>query len=122
MAEHIVQFMMYATVASTDTMMEKSMTPLEARRAEVAQYDNNIAMYEAILATLPTEWPENLQAFRGRKDHHQAASEVSDLNDVELLSQLLYREQCEASLRAEKLERTKAASILTVLEMQAQQG
>ncbi len=68
-------------------------TPLELRRDEVAQYDANIAMYEAILATLPTEWPARLEQFKGRKDHHEAA--------------------------AERVERTKAATILKVLEEQA---
>jgi hypothetical protein len=94
-------------------------TALELRREEVAQYDANIAMYEAILATLPTEWPARLVKFKGRKDHHEAAAELEDFNDVEALSQLLYREQCEAAIRAEKLERTKAATILKVLEADA---
>lgn len=94
-------------------------TPLDLRREEVAQYDANIAMYQAIIATLPTEWPARLEAYKGRKDHHEAAAELADINDVELLSQLLYRDQCEAALRAEKVERTKAATILKVLEADA---
>lgn len=96
------------------------MTPLESRREEVAQYDANIAMYEAIIQTLPSIWPPHLEQYKGRKDHQQVVSEVSNVDDVELLSQLLYREQCEASIRSERLERTKAATILAVLE--AQQG
>lgn len=94
-------------------------TPLELRRDEVAQYDANIAMYEAILAALPTDWPARLEQFKGRKDHHEAAAELADPADVVLLSQLLYREQCEAAIRAERVERTKAATILKVLEEQA---
>lgn len=94
-------------------------TMLETRRAEVAAYDANIALYEAIIATLPNEWPKHLEGFKGRKDHQVAAAEVTNLDDVELVSQLLYREQCEAAIRAEKLERTKAAAILRVLETQA---
>lgn len=86
------------------------------REAEVAQYDANVALYTAILADLPTEWPARLEQFRGRKDHQQAVSEVEDLDDVELLSQLLYMEQVKASIRAEKLERTKAAAILAALK------
>lgn len=99
--------------------MSTEPTPLEARRTEVAQYDANIAMYQAILATLPTEWPEHLAALRGRTDQHAAAAEVDDLDDVTLLAQLLYADQCKASIRAETLERTKAAAILAVLETQA---
>lgn len=94
-------------------------TALELRRAEVAQYDTNIATYQAIIATLPSEWPDRLAQFKGRTDQQAAAAEVADLDDVELLAQLLYHDQCQALLRSEKLERTKAAAILAVLESQA---
>lgn len=94
-------------------------TPLETRRAEVAQYDLNIAMYTTILASLPTEWPERLLQYRGRLDHQAAAAEVDDLDDVALLAQLLYADQCRAAIRTEMLERTKAAAILAVLEANA---
>jgi hypothetical protein len=33
-------------------MTDTPMTPLQARQAEVAQYEANIAMYTAIIATL----------------------------------------------------------------------
>lgn len=98
---------------------EIPITPLEARRAEVAGYDANIAMYQQILATLPTEWPEHLAQYRGAKNEHEAAAQVEDLDDVVLLSQLLYADRCKAAIRAEMLERTKAASILAVLEANA---
>lgn len=88
---------------------------ISAREAEVAQYDQNIALYEAILGSLPDKWPNNLASFRGRKDHQQAVTEC-DPNDVELLSQLLYREQCEMAIRTERLERTKANAILAALK------
>ena len=94
-------------------------SPLEARRAEVAQYDANIAMYQTILATLPTEWPAHLEQYKGAKDEHEAAAKVDDLDDVVLLSQLLYADRCRKAIRAEMLERTKAAAILAVLEAQA---
>lgn len=100
-------------------MENTPMTPLEARRAEVAQYDANIVMYQTILATLPTEWPARLEQYRGAKDEHEVAGQIDDLDDVVLLSQLLYADQCRKAIRAETLERTKAASILAVLEAQA---
>lgn len=90
--------------------------PISLREAEVAQYDANIALYETIYANLPKEWPARLEAFKGRKDHQQAVAEVDDLDDVDLLAQLLYMEQVKASIRAEKLERTKAAAILAALK------
>lgn len=99
-------------------MEETPLTPLQARQAEVAQYDANIAMYQAILATLPTEWPARLEQYKGAKNEHEAAAKVDDLDDVVLLSQLLYADRCRASIRSEMLERTKAAAILAVLEAQ----
>lgn len=100
-------------------MSDVPLTPLEARRAEVAQYDANIVMYQQILATLPTEWPDRLAQYKGAKNEHEVAAEVEDLDDVVLLSQLLYADRCRAAIRAEMLERTKAAAILAVLEAQA---
>jgi len=97
------------------TAAEQAQRVLEARRAEVAQYDENIAMYEAIASTLPSEWPEHLLQHKGTKNHQAAAAQAAP-EDVELLAQLLMREQCEASAKTEKLERTKAAAILAVLE------
>ena len=90
--------------------------PITLRENEVAQYDANIALYQTILATLPTDWPARLEQYKGRKDHQQAVAEVDDLDDVELLAKLLYMEQVKASIRAEKLERTKAAAILAALK------
>lgn len=92
-------------------------TPEEitAREAEVAQYDANIRVFEAILADLPDTWPKRLDAFRGRTDQHQAITECDEA-DVELLAQLLYAEQCRRAIRSEKMERTKAAAILAALK------
>jgi hypothetical protein len=96
--------------------MPASQDIIDGRQAEVDQYDLNISLYETILTTLPTEWPARLEQFKGRKDHQQAVAEVEDLDDVELLAKLLYMEQVKASIRAEKLERTKAAAILAALK------
>lgn len=99
------------------TAAERAQQALDARREEVAQYDANIAMYDAIAATLPTAWPAHLAAHKGAKDHQAAARQVAD-EDVELLAQLLMGEHCAAMRKTELLERTKAAAILAVLEAQ----
>lgn len=106
-------------MSDTPISSEPQLSPLETRRLEVAQYDANIAMYQAILATLPTEWPARLEQYRGAKNEHDVAAKVDDLDDVVLLSQLLYADRCRAAIRTETLERTKAAAILAVLETQA---
>ena len=86
------------------------------REAEVAQYDANIALYKSILADLPTEWPARLEQYRGRTDQQAAVAEIDDLADVELVAKLLYADQVRAAIRAETLERTKAAAILAALK------
>ena len=91
------------------------LTPLEARQQEVEQYTANIAMYQSILATLPTEYPSHLEKYKDRKDLQTVVAEIEDLDDVELVSQLMYAQQCKASIRAEIAERAKAAAILAVL-------
>lgn len=102
--------------------MDIEITPLQARQNEVAQYDANIAMYQAILENLPTEWPEHLLQYRGAKNEHEVAGQIYDLDDLVLLSQLLYADTCHKAIRTEMLERTKAAAILAVMEAQANNG
>jgi hypothetical protein len=94
---------------------ETQMTPLQARIAEVAQYQANIALYENILKTLPTEWPERLLQHRGAKNQHDAIASVDSV-DVELLAKLWYADECAKAVKTETLEMTKAKSILNVLQ------
>jgi hypothetical protein len=94
---------------------ETKVTPLEARIAEVAQYEANIALYESILETLPTEWPERLVQYKGAKKQHDVIADV-DSADVELLSKLWYADECAKAVKTETLEMTKAKSILNVLQ------
>ena len=94
---------------------QTSMTPLEARIAEVAQYEANIALYRTILESLPTEWPERLLQYKGSKNQHDDIALVDD-NDVDLLSKLWYADDCVKAVKTETLELTKAKSILSVLQ------
>lgn len=94
------------------------MTPIESRRAEVAQYQANINMYQSILLGLPS-WdnaPERLLSFRSATDKHAAISTITDLDDVTLLSQLWYADECFKAIRTEIVEKTKAQTILLALE------
>jgi hypothetical protein len=94
---------------------ETNITPLQARIAEVAQYEANVALYQTILQTLPTEWPERLLQYKGAKNQHDVIDAV-DGNDVELLSKLWYADECKKAVKTETLEMTKAKSILDVLQ------
>jgi hypothetical protein len=91
------------------------MTPLQARIAEVAQYEANVALYQSILEALPTEWPERLLQYRGAKNQHDAVASVESA-DIELLSKLWYADECAKAIKTETLELTKARAILTVLQ------
>ena len=91
------------------------LTPLEVRQMEVAQYEANVALYQSILTTLPTEWPERLLQFKGAKNQHDAIANV-DNADVELLSKLWYADECAKAVKTETLELTKAKAILSVLQ------
>ena len=97
-------------------MTESTMTALEARIAEVAQYETNIAMYTSMLANLPTEWPAHLQQYKGATDKHSIIGNISNLDDVELLSDLWTADDCVKAIRTETLEKRKAQAILTVLQ------
>jgi hypothetical protein len=94
---------------------EPQITPLQARQAEVAQYEANISLYQSILSTLPTEWPERLLQYRNAKKQHDVISSVES-EDVELLSKLWYADECAKAIKTETLELTKAKAILTVMQ------
>ena len=94
---------------------QTQVTPLQARIAEVAQYEANIALYQTILQTLPTEWPERLVQYKGAKNQHETIAKV-DIADVELLSKLWYADDCIKAVKTETLELIKSKSILNVLQ------
>ena len=96
-------------------MEEVSKTPLEARRDEVAQYDHNITVLTAILATLPSEWPEDLTEWRNPKNQHTAIDNVPD-DRVEDVSRLWLADETRHRIKTEMVERSKAAAILAVEE------
>jgi hypothetical protein len=98
----------------------EEMTPLESRRAEVAQYAANIAMYKSIAQGLPKDWPPHLAHLKGIKNQHEAIASIADLDDVELVGKLWAHDQAENAIRAEMIEKAKAESILAVLEAQAE--
>ena len=91
------------------------LTPLEARQAEVAQYEANIVMFTNLLSGLPTEWPERLLPFRNSTEQHTSINQIDDLADVELLADLWFADECYKAIRTETLEKRKAQAILKTL-------
>ena len=96
---------------------QTQVTPLEARIAEVAQYEANILLYTTMLASLPTKWPAHLTQFKDAKDKHSVIGKISDLNDVELVADLWMADDCVKAIRTETLEKRKAEAILKVIEI-----
>lgn len=96
--------------------MTEQIDPIAHREAEVAQYEANIALYTAIASALPSEWPSHLLQFKGSTDKHGDIAKVSDLADVELLSDLWAHDDAQAAIRAETVEKRKAEAILAALK------
>lgn len=95
------------------------LTPLQARIAEVAEYEANIAMYTAIANSLPSEWPTRLEHLKGSTDKHNAIAGITDLADVELVSDLWAHDDAQAAIRANFVEKRKAEAILAVMQANA---
>jgi len=91
--------------------------PIASRREEVAQYDSNIAMYQAIAATLPTAWPKDLEEHRHPKDQQKALRNIP-ADKVQQIAELWYADDVAHAIKTETLERTKAVAILAALEAQ----
>jgi hypothetical protein len=91
-------------------------TLLEARIAEVAQYEANIAMYTTMLSNLPTTYPAHLIQYKGVTDKHNVIGTIENLDDVVLLADLWAADDCIKAIRTETLEMRKAQAILTVLQ------
>lgn len=94
-------------------------SPLEMRRAEVAQYQANINTFKSLLETLPSDLPAHLEPYRTRQDKHAAAAEIEDMDDVVLLSDVWFHDELKARVRSETVEMRKAQAILSALEAQA---
>lgn len=92
------------------------LSPIEIRRQEVASYEDAIALYQAIADSLPSEYPSHLLEYKNAADKHAAIANVSDLADVELLSDLWAHDEAQAAIRSNIVEKRKAEAILAQLE------
>jgi hypothetical protein len=98
-------------------MTDNVLTPLQARQAEVDQYEKNIEMYKLMLSNLPTDWPARLLEYRNITNKHEAIGKIQDLDDVELLSDLWAADDCFKAIRTEIVEKRKAEAILKALQI-----
>lgn len=101
----------------TDTKREADLADaIVARTYEVYGYDINITNYEAIIASLPSEWPDRLLPLRNIAPH-DAVGQCPD-EDIELLSELQQYDRASYLVKTEKVERAKAQRVLDALDAQ----
>lgn len=91
---------------------------IDARIAEVAQYQQNINLYTAIAAALPSEWPDHLLLYKNSTDRHNDIASLQDLNDVALVGDLWAYDDAQKAIRAETIEMRKSQAILAALQAQ----
>lgn len=85
---------------------------IEMREQEVYQYQTNINNYTAMLAScIQDPWPQHLMQYRGL-GRDQLAATIEDDDDLELASQLAFRDELKFRIRSEKMECNKAKMML----------
>jgi hypothetical protein len=85
---------------------------IEMRENEVYQYQTNINNYTAMLAAcIQDPWPQRLLPYRGM-GRDQLAQSIADDDDLDLASQLAFRDELKFRIRSEKMECNKARMML----------
>ena len=86
---------------------------IEARRQEIYSYQINIDVYTEILDKLTMEWRDDLKVYIGLETS-DIVCKVSQ-EDLQLVSDLNFKEKIQKNLLAEKLEQSKAQHVLDAL-------
>jgi hypothetical protein len=92
---------------------------IKQREAEIANYQINIDNYTAMIGMLP-KWTDTLVAYR-------TADPVGFINDwpfedIQLLSDLQFKDKLERTLLTERLEQRKATFVLKALQQKLEQA
>ena len=97
----------------TQTEHDKNLAlAIEMRENEVYQYQTNINNYSAMLAAcIQDPWPERLLPYRGM-GRDQLAQSIADDDDLDLASQLAFRDELRFRIRSEKMECNKSKMML----------
>lgn len=90
---------------------------IDQRVADIDHYQVNIDNYTAMIAMLP-EWPERLLP-------HRSAEPVSFLGqwpfeEIQLLSDLQFKDKLERTLLTERLEQRKSMFVLKALQQKVE--
>lgn len=89
---------------------------IESREFEIADYQKNEAVLQAILAGYADlgDWPEHLIKYKNVADSRVLAQELLG-NDLELAGKLQHRERVTMELSMSQIERRKSEAILNAL-------
>lgn len=87
---------------------------IDMRENEVYQYQTNINNYTAMLAAcIQDPWPQRLLPYRGM-GRDQLAQAIADDDDLDLASQLAFRDELKFRIRSEKMECNKCKMLLDI--------
>ena len=101
------------TMDNDAIIVEKVVTPLEARQLEVNSYSENIVMYQTLIATLDGDWDDDLIHLKDIEI--QEAARQCPMERLERLAVLQQFDQVTNLLKTEIVERAKAQAILNVM-------
>lgn len=86
---------------------------IKQREDEIAHYQINIDNYTAMIALLP-QWPERLLLHRTTEP--VSFIEQWPFDEIQLLSDLQFKDKLERTLLTERLEQRKATFVLQALQ------
>lgn len=89
---------------------------IASREAEVYGYQLNINNYTELLKILPSKYPANLEGYSNMTSE-QIVENVCEA-DMQLVSDLNFRDKIAKTLKIEKLEQSKAIHVLNALKSQ----
>ena len=104
----------------TQTEHDKNLAmTIEMRENEVYQYQNNVNNFTAMLAVcIQDPWPQHLLPYRGM-GRDQLAQAIENDDDLDLASQLSFRDELKLRIRSEKMECNKCKIMLKIAEASA---
>jgi len=85
------------------------------REQEIESYQLNIDNYTHILSTMPTEYPDRLLVYKDAPPVDLV--NTLSFEDIQLLSDLQFRDRLQKTLVTEKLEQRKARLVLEALQL-----
>lgn len=91
---------------------------IKQRETDITHYQVNIDNYEAILFLLPKQWPKNLEPYHTE----EPVSFIKDwsFEQIQLLSDLQFKDKLERTLLTERLEQRKSKLVLEALQQKFQ--